>query len=374
VSHRLRSFAPRVSSKMTFQLTCFSYISSSTVLPTKTPHHAWSMGQKNGSCPRARMRARAARLNSPSVMLGTSTGLSTARHPTPAPSTIHTRTQTSSVPSENQLETMPALQILSDLHLEAPPHYNNYPIPPAAAYLALLGDIGTPGPHTAEFLSFLRIQLKQFRAVLFVPGNHEAYHSTWETVLSTLRAFASEIASDSDPSLGEFILLDRGVFRVPESRTVILGCSLFSNVPEERVVEVSQRLNDFYVISDWDVEKHNAAHARDVTWLNEQVAALEVEDVEIMVLSHWGPSRDEKATEPRHVGSTIQSAFTTDLVGEVCFKSDKVKVWAFGHTHYNCDFEVQREGAGPLRIVTNQRGYYHTQAMGYDVKKAIQMN
>lgn len=137
---------------------------------------------------------------------------------------------------------------------------------------------------------------------------------------------------------------------------------------------MSQRLNDFYVISDWDVEKHNAAHARDLAWLNGQVAALEGEDLDVVVLSHWGPSRDERATEPRHAGSTIQSAFTTDLAGEVCFKSDKVKVWAFGHTHYNCDFEVQREGAGPLRVVTNQRGYYHAQAEGYDMDKVIELN
>jgi hypothetical protein len=39
----------------------------------------------------------------------------------------------------------------------------------------------------------------------------------------------------------------------------------------------------------------------------------------------------------------------------------------------NCDFEVERDGGvGPLRIVTNQRGYYFAQAEGFDEKKTVE--
>lgn len=93
-----------------------------------------------------------------------------------------------------------------------------------------------------------------------------------------------------------------------------------------------------------------------------------------MIFSHWSPSLDDRAVDPRHAGSHITSAFSTELSKEVCFKSDKVKLWAFGHTHYNCDFKIEREGgAGTLRLLANQRGYYFAQAEGYDGEKIVEV-
>ncbi|KAK1639295.1 hypothetical protein BDP81DRAFT_345662 [Colletotrichum phormii] len=67
-----------------------------------------------------------------------------------------------------------AIQIVSDLHLESPKAYDIFEIVPQAPYLGLLGDIGNVVAHKEECLAFLT-QLRQFRAILFVPGNHEAY-------------------------------------------------------------------------------------------------------------------------------------------------------------------------------------------------------
>lgn len=82
-----------------------------------------------------------------------------------------------------------AVQILSDLHLEAPKGYDIFEIVPKVPYLALLGDIGNITTHKDECLAFLTLQLKHFRSVLFVPGNHEAYGSNWPDTLTTLRDF-----------------------------------------------------------------------------------------------------------------------------------------------------------------------------------------
>lgn len=262
-----------------------------------------------------------------------------------------------------------AVQILSDLHLEAPKAYDMFEIVPKAPYLALLGDVGNIVAHEDDCLGFLRRQLGQFRAVLLVPGNHEAYHSSWPDTLHVLRAFEADVRRDA--SLGEFVLLDRGAYRLPGTDVTILGCSLFSSVPPESHMAVSLGLNDFFQTADWDVDAHNAAHRRDVAWLNAQVAGLP-DDARIMVFTHWSPSRDARAAEPKHAGSPITSGFSTDLSGEACFRSERVKVWAFGHTHYNCDFSVDRgDGAGPLRLLANQRGYYFAQAEGYDGEKTV---
>ncbi|KAG7288779.1 hypothetical protein NEMBOFW57_005137 [Staphylotrichum longicolle] len=267
---------------------------------------------------------------------------------------------------------MATIQILSDLHLEVSKHYDVFEINPKAPYLALLGDIGNVARHKQECLDFLTGQLRQFKAVLFVAGNHEAYHSSWPETLAILTAFQDDVRSRKDPSLGEFVLLDRAVFRVPDSNVVILGCSLFSHVPPESETAVGFRLNDFSQTSGWDVAAHNEAHRRDLAWLNEQVADLEGSGADIVILSHWSPTRVARSADPRHAGSPITSAFATDLSGERCFRSGRVRVWAFGHTHYSCDFFLQRKGgAGPLRIVANQRGYYFSQSEGFDAEKTV---
>lgn len=245
-----------------------------------------------------------------------------------------------------------AVQILSDLHLEAPKAYDIFEIVPKAPYLALLGDIGNVVSHKDDYLAFLTRQLNQFRAVLLVPGNHEAYHSNWPDTLAILHTFEQDVHKNT--SLGKFVLLDHAVFWLPGTNVAILGCSLFSFILPESHMAVSFGLNDFFQTSDWDVGMHNEAHKRDIARLNAQVADLEHTNVKIMILSHWSPSKDVRAIEPRHAASPITSAFSTDLSKEACFKSDKVKVWALGHTHHNCDFTVEREGgAGPLRLLAN---------------------
>jgi hypothetical protein len=54
--------------------------------------------------------------------------------------------------------------------------------------------------------------------------------------------------------------------------------------------------------------------------------------------------------------------------------SHAVKLWAFRHTHYNCDLEGEREnGAGPLRLVANQRVYYFARSEGFNNEKTVKI-
>lgn len=266
-----------------------------------------------------------------------------------------------------------ALQIISDLHLESSKSYDIFDIIPKAPYLALLGDIGTfSDDHKDDFLSFLTRHLQKFQIVFFVPGNHEAYGTTWSTVLSILRKFELDVSKDG--SLGKFVLLERGVYKLPDGKTILLGCSLFSFVPEESAMNVELRLNDFFSTQGWTVAQHNAAHTRDLEWLNEQVSRLSNTE-NIVVLTHWSPSTDPRSLDPKHgdwKSSAIGCAFSTQLSGQRCFESEQVRIWAFGHTHFNCDFIKERE-SGPLRVVSNQRGYYFAQAAGFDCEKVLNL-
>ncbi|EPE05219.1 ser thr protein phosphatase superfamily [Ophiostoma piceae UAMH 11346] len=288
-----------------------------------------------------------------------------------------------SLPSHSpgtQTTTM-AVQIVSDLHLESPKAYDVFEIVPRAPILALVGDIGNIESHEADFTAFVERMLAQFQAVLFVPGNHEAYNSTWPRTLEILRALEKDVVvrrAGGSASVGEFVLLERNSYRLPRcTGTIVLGCSLFSHIAAEHEMAVSMGMNDFYQIGDdWDVAAHNKAHARDLAWLNDTVAALSSDDSSdidnILIMTHWSPSTDSRAGDPRHAHSAIACSFATDLSAEACFRASKVKAWCFGHTHYNCDFTVTRDGGlSPLRLVANQRGYYFAQAAGYDNDKLL---
>ncbi len=75
------------------------------------------------------------------------------------------------------------IQILSDLHLEVPPPRQSrladsyqYTFPVQAEILALLGDIGATTDD--GLFDWLHAQLKRFKAVFFLSGNHESYGSS----------------------------------------------------------------------------------------------------------------------------------------------------------------------------------------------------
>lgn len=257
------------------------------------------------------------------------------------------------------------IQILSELHLESPKAYDFYELTPTAPHLALLGDIGCvcdPG-----YFTFLAKQLKQFRIVFHVIGNHEPYGSSWASTIAELRAFQEENRRQrtADSSLGEYVFLDRDEYHLPEYNVTILGCTLFSRVPQASLEDVSFGLNDFFRIDAWTVEQHVSAHERDLAWLNSRVSALaqELPDRRIVVFTHHSPTIDHRTVNPRTAGNKISSGFATDLRGETCWNGSNVMLWAFGHTHYNfAHWEDEKCGT---TVFSNQRGYYFSQAPGF---------
>ena len=244
-------------------------------------------------------------------------------------------------------------QIMSDLHLETHPLYD-YQFKQKAPYLALLGDIGLIGDD--RLFHFLEKQVKRYWAVFFLLGNHEPSGLSFDAGKSKVRAFESRIANlRTHSTIGRFVFLDQTRYDVSDTFTV-LGCTLFSHIVKHQEAAVASRLTDFRKISEWSVHDHNRAHHSDLDWLNQQV--LEISQNEpnrnIAIFTHHSPCTDERAIDPKHVGSEVMSGFVTDLKLESCWSSSKVKAWAFGHTHYNTSF-TNENGA---KILTNQKGYY----------------
>ncbi|CAG8978511.1 hypothetical protein HYALB_00005087 [Hymenoscyphus albidus] len=236
---------------------------------------------------------------------------------------------------------MRQFQIISDLYLETPKSYDVFEVTPSAPYLALIGDIGNA--KDPEFFDFITKQLSLFKIEVK--------------------------ESPTSETLGSFVFLDQTRFDLSDD-TTILGCTLYSNITPEQSEHVSFGLNDFYHIEDWTVEDHCKAHAADLRWLNDQVNSISKNESnrKVIVLTHHGPTISPCSSDPAHSGSRISSGFMTDLSNEICWTSRNVKVLAFGHTHYNCDYVDDGK-----RVVANQRGYYFKPAEGFDEKKVVEV-
>ena len=106
------------------------------------------------------------------------------------------------------LVDMVLIQVVSDLHLEMHPSYDDFDLPATAQYLALLGDIG----HVCDqaFFKWLENLLGRHKTVLFLFGNHEPYHMRLSTAKSQVKAFAAKIDKlrAKEESIGQFVFLD----------------------------------------------------------------------------------------------------------------------------------------------------------------------
>ncbi|RPB04760.1 hypothetical protein L873DRAFT_1832955 [Choiromyces venosus 120613-1] len=269
-----------------------------------------------------------------------------------------------------------SFQILSDLHLEAshtPPNtYESYRIPPHAPYLILAGDVGLLTPeHYPRYLHFLTAHADKFRAIFLVLGNHEFYHQSRD------EACAAAIRLEQEPTLlGRVHVLNRRVAEVrvrngggeEEEVVYILGATLNTHIPPSAAKEVAARVSDFKMIKGWSVEAHNRAFRADVDWLKDAVSRLGGKKA--VIVTHHAPCV-AGTSKSVFEGSSVSSAFATDVLGEVLGGGggggggEGVGTWVFGHTHFSADFWVKWK-RGRVRLVANQRGYFGEEE-GFDI-------
>ncbi|KAF1348912.1 hypothetical protein BDV97DRAFT_370135 [Delphinella strobiligena] len=248
------------------------------------------------------------------------------------------------------------IQIVSDLHLENPSAYEIFEIVPKSWHLALIGDIGHAVDEDRVLLARKSRAVPQFLAL----------------ARSKLHDFQMLIDEERQSvRLGRFVFLERTRYDLTPDLT-ILGCTLYSRIQPEQHDYVSFGLNDYYHIKDWTVEDHDIAHTADLAWLNEQVSEIAANEPNrrVSIFTHHSPTIDSRAMDPNHANSKISSGFMTDLSSECCWTSPNVKLWAFGHTHFNCDFVGDKTGKS---VVANQRGYYFSAAQRFDAENVISL-
>ena len=110
---------------------------------------------------------------------------------------------------------------------------------------------------------------------------------------------------------------------------------------EEAFPKIKKISNDCYKIPTFTPEVNNLLHLKSVNFLKRELKPGAI------VLSHHAPLL-ERICDPRWTDNEINSCFSTDLTDLVKTSS----VWAFGHTHWPCDFKIEN-----TRVVSNPLGY-----------------
>lgn len=265
-----------------------------------------------------------------------------------------------------------SFQVLSDLHLEINQQYSSFEVPVCAKHLILAGDVGCLVDYE-NYRDFVQKQTDRFELVFLILGNHEFYNDTFAAGLQRARQLEQE------PSLnGRLIVLHRGRYDMPGSNVTILGCTLWSKVPDEARDIVRSKIKDYKNIQDWTVDHHNASHEVDLAWLLSGIESIqhqnEIQSTKrsILVVTHHAPSLQETSS-PQYANSPWSSAFGTEILPQIS-ESSGVKTWIFGHTHYTTEFENQG-----IRVMANQRGYVlpgndlKGSKSGFDVGKVIHL-
>jgi len=237
-------------------------------------------------------------------------------------------------------------------------------IVPKAPYLALLGDIGLcVQPLYREFLQSCAAK---FRKVFVILGNHEFYRFNVESTIATAEAICA-----SNPNL---VFMHRTSVLVEGVR--VLGCTLWSNIKDEKKAEVGMMLSDYRVINigvdppeitpvevdaEWkerqtmigkrrlEVGDTHKWHLEEVEWLNAEIAQAKANGERVVVFTHHAPVWGYGDSSSDHLDSPIRSAFSTDLSHMF---GEPIVAWCYGHTHWYNDLTMNG-----TRVISNPHGY-----------------
>ncbi|KAF2113211.1 ser/Thr protein phosphatase superfamily [Lophiotrema nucula] len=248
-----------------------------------------------------------------------------------------------------------SFQILSDLHLDHDSQYLSFHIPATAPYLILAGNIGRLLDYEA-YLSFFIRRCNLYERVFLVLGSLE-FHS-----ISIASGFELAAKLQAEDRLkGKLVILNRTRYEVPDTNVTILGCTLWSQIPESAEAAVLKKIPEFDMhtgIRQWGVAAHNAAHETDLAWLKQEVqssstfagtnASSSASPSNYFVVSSFAPNLRE-ALAPWQVDSPWSSAYGTELLSGNDWNG--VRKWFCGSTGRSVEFKQYG-----VKVVSNERG------------------
>lgn len=229
---------------------------------------------------------------------------------------------------------------MSDLHLEFWPDNEDRYIEsivektPKTDLVALAGDIGVLATNYDHILKLLNELSLKSEKVVYVPGNHEGYHSTRADSKALLYKMHFAVPSNVTVCYNPF-----HQFKL-EGYTIMCGTMWFPNLhPSSRTKSC---LSDFFLIQGLEPEiyEENRMFIEEVKNLKEKT----------IIITHHSPSY--QSIDLKYIGSELNQFFCNDLDFVLETPDCPITCWISGHLHDAIGYKI-----GNTRIISNPAGY-----------------
>jgi hypothetical protein len=227
------------------------------------------------------------------------------------------------------------IQYVSDIHLEFHDKHNkgvlqpDMFVKPVAPYLALVGDIGIPELKAYE--TFLHWCSQHWKHVFLVAGNHEFYNVRCpvKTDMATKKDQIKKICSH----LPNVHFLDCSSYYLEDENVRVLGCTLWSDIPDcikEKVITYMNDARQIQKVKDvpFTPSAFSEVHKQEKQWLNQEIHQCELTNEKCLVLTHYLPSFS--LIHEKYQGHFLNACFASDC--DDLFRPPVV-AWIAGHTH-----------------------------------------
>lgn len=251
------------------------------------------------------------------------------------------------------------IRIISDIHHD--PQWSVPFILPEhdddnESILVVAGDAG----EQTKACELFKTWCNQFRAVVYVMGNHEYYRGSVVHTVDKIIKYVNK------PNLH---VLDMGELIVDD--IVVLGATLWTdmfNSDPFGMWHSGQAMNDYRLIRTGSKSKPYerklrpvetvALHMQHLDYIKARVAHWKTVDPtkKIVVATHHAPS--ERSVAPRFMGNGLNCNYYSVL--DEYIMDQPIVAWIHGHMHNPSDYMI-----GDCRIICNARGY-HSRNMGVE--------
>jgi predicted MPP superfamily phosphohydrolase len=238
-------------------------------------------------------------------------------------------------------------QLISDCHLEH--DYDNgigfiNSIEPKADCLIIAGDFMTLDDRYSNlFKPYMETLCSKFKHVVYITGNHEYYHTTYEKVHA--------IIEDAEKDIDNFTFLNNSSITLEGKK--ISGSTLW--FPQNEQADSHEDwLGDFRYIREFK------------TWIyenNKKSAKFLKDNMDSdIIVTHHMPSG--KSTPEAYQNSPINCYFICDMEKDI--EENFKGTWIHGHTHTPIEYKL-----GNAEVVCNPRGYPDENFGKYDLDYVI---